>query len=361
MTIGARARADLGATPRAETLAETKSYLLERAIHSGSTSTMLAHRALVRGIDFAPDRQQRLSLRHGGRRVWFNGARSNINGVLAKRCTLFKDVTSRLLRTYGVSAPENMVFHADESDLAWAWAERRLPVAVKPNSGDGGRQIHLEIRDYADFFAAFDDVAASDGDVLVERFVSGVEHRVLMVFGEVAAAARRAPAHVLGDGVSTVSTLVEAKNRARREADNPAHWEIPLDELSTRTLAHHGWDWSSVPEDGAQVMLRTNSNVHSGGDGIDATDELTAAERDLAERAIRSIPGLKLAGLDLLLPRHADGSPASGDPVVLEVNASPMMIGHHYPWSGSPRDVTGMLLDAMFPDKALDRTARETS
>ncbi|WP_261623855.1 hypothetical protein [Nesterenkonia marinintestina] len=354
MTIGAQARADLGATPRAETLAETKSYLLERAIHSGSTSTMLAHRALVRGIDFAPDRQQRLSVRHQGRRVWFNGARSNLNGVLAKRCTLFKDVTSRLLRTYGVDAPENMVFRADEPDLAWSWAQRRLPVVVKPNSGDGGRQIHLDIRDADEFSEAFRDVAASDGDALVERFIRGVEHRVLMIFGQVAAAARRAPAHVVGDGSSTVAALVEEKNRARREADNPAHWEIPVDELTTRTLAQHGWEWSTVPDDGRHVPLRANSNVHSGGDGIDATDELTSAEIGLAERTVRSIPGLRLAGLDLLLPRNPDGSPGPGEPMVLEINASPMMIGHHYPWVGSPRDVTGMLLDAMFPEKALD-------
>ncbi|HLS15490.1 MAG TPA: hypothetical protein VK095_13350 [Beutenbergiaceae bacterium] len=326
-------------------LRSTRKYLKRRGIHQGLVCTLIADRALARSIEIAPDDQQRLSMRVGNRRVWFNGARSNLNSALARRCVLHKDVTSRLLRSYGLSAPDNIAFAPGQAEAAWAWAEQVAPVVVKPTDGGLGNLVHLNITDAGEFQRAFDAVARAGESVLVERFVDGVEHRVMVVYGKVVAAARRDPANIVGDGRSSVIESIRAKNKLRVRSKNPVHWELPIDEDGLRELTRQGLNWDSVPADGQRVWLRSNSNVHSGGDGVDVTDELTPEEIRLAERVTRAIPGLKLVGLDMLLPRGGKGS----EPFILEVNGSPMITGHHYPWVGQPRDVAGMLIDAMFP------------
>lgn len=344
-------RESTGAKPRS--LRAARRYLKERGIHTGLTNSLLADRAMARGLELQPDAQQRLTIRVRGKVLWFNGAKSNLNGLLARRCALHKDIASRLLRSAGLNAPESAVFAPGQADRAWAWAQSIAPVVVKPNAGGSGELVHLDLTDAAQFTEAFDAVARAGEQVLVEQFVRGVEHRVLMVYGKVAAAARRVPANVVGDGRSPIRALVKAKNRARVRSRNPTHFELVVDEITTQQLAAQQLTLDSVPVEGSQVWLRSNSNVHSGGDGVDATDELRPEEITLAERAIRAIPGLRLAGLDLLLPRDGVGTEAC----VLEVNSSPMISGHHFPWVGQERDVAGMLLDAMLPahDGAADR------
>lgn len=335
-----------------KSLRAARRHLRKRGIHIGLTNSLLADRALARGIEMQPDAQKRLVLKVGNRSYWFNGAKSNLNGRLARRCALHKDVTSRLLRAAGVNTPENAVFGPGEVERAWAWAASILPVVIKPNSGESGRWVHLDVDDFDEFRDAFQTVGRHTGDVLVEQFIRGEEHRVLMVYGKVAAAARRLPANVIGDGRRSVEALITAKNAARVRSRNPTHFELPIDEITRRELAAQGLRLDSVPGDGQFVRIRSNSNVHTGGDGVDATDELSPQEIALCEQAIRAIPGLRLAGLDMLLPRNGQGEA----PYVLEINSSPMISGHHFPWTGQERDVAGMILNALFPDTAREPT-----
>ncbi|MDZ5079152.1 hypothetical protein [Nesterenkonia sp. HG001] len=332
-------------------LTSTRKHLKSLGIAHGLTNALIAQEALARDIEIAPDEKSRLTMRWKGRRIWFDAARSNINNSLARRCTLHKDVASRLLRTYNVPAPHNAVFSARDVELAWQWAEPRLPVVIKPSDGGEGELVHLDLRDSAAFREAFSAVGAAAEGVLVEEFVPGVEHRVLLVHGKVVAATRRIPAHVDGDGENTVTDLVAHKNIARAVLENPVHWDVPLDDISRSVMAEQGFTESMVPAEGQRVWIRRNSNIHSGGDAMDATDDLTAEEVDMAEKVVRAIPGLRLVGLDMLLPRDGEGDA----PRVLEVNSSPMLSGHHFPWIGKPRDAAGALLSGMYPDSAARR------
>lgn len=327
-------------------LRSARRHLRRRGIHIGLTNSLLADRALARGIDLQPDAQKRLTMRVGNRSYWFNGSKSNLNGILAKRCARHKDVTSRLLRSAGVCTPENVVFRPGEADRAWAWAADIRPMVVKPNTGESGKWVHLDISEADEFREAFQTVSQHTDEVLVEQFVPGEEHRVLMVYGKVAAAARRLPAHVIGDGIRSVQALIAAKNTARVRSKNPTHFELPIDQVTRRELASQGLSLESVPDEDRFVPIRSNSNVHTGGDGVDATDELRPEEIELCEAAVRAIPGLRLAGLDMLLPRGGVGA----EPVVLEINSNPMISGHHFPWFGRERDAAGMILDALFPE-----------
>lgn len=326
-------------------LTEIESYLERRNIKTGLTSVLLAHRALHRGIEVYPDEKRRLTMDVKNTPIWFDGARSNINGLLARRCTRFKDVTSKLLSNFGIPTTTNLAFAAQDVEAAWVWADAHLPVVVKPPNDGMGASVHVGITDRSTFMSAFADVATSSPTVLVEEFVEGIEHRVTLVYGKVAAAARRIPAHVVGDGVSSIRKLIDAKNLERVESANPVHFQIPIDPIVVRHLAEQGFTEETVPPQDHHVWLRANSNVHSGGDGVDATDELRPEEIKIAEQVAQAIPGLRLAGLDLLLPRDGNGTTAR----VLEVNGTPMITGHHYPWYGQSRDVAGFLVDSMFP------------
>ena len=328
-------------------LSETEKYLTRKNIKAGLTSTLIADRALARGIDVFPDAQRRLTLKVGSKYVWFDGSLSNINSLLARRCVRYKDVTSRLLQNYGINAATNTAFSRDQLRQAWAWAETQTPVVVKPPNDGMGDSVHIGIVDFAEFERAFTAVAAVSESVLVERLIEGVEHRVLLIHGKVAAAARRIPANVIGDGHSTIAELVDEKNRLRTESANPVHFQIPIDGTVVRKLATQGHELASVPDRDARIWLRSNSNVHSGGDGVDATDELRPEEIEMAEKTAQAIPGLRISGLDLLLPREGQGT----TPHVLEINGTPMITGHHYPWFGKSRDVAGVLVDAMFDNQ----------
>ncbi|WP_120006364.1 ATP-grasp domain-containing protein [Nesterenkonia muleiensis] len=332
-------------------LSDTYEYLIKHDIKGGLTSTLIANRAMVKGIRVTPDSKRRLSMQVGKSRIWFDGARSNLNNLLARRCTRYKDVTSRLLQNHGVKTPDNAAFFSDQIHEAWAWASYQLPVVVKPPNEGMGSSVHVGLSEFAEFERAFTAVASLSERVLVERFVPGVEHRVLLIYGQVAAAARRVPANVIGDGTSTIADLVEQKNQLRTESQNPVHYHIPIDEVVVQELKKRRLTLESVPGHGQQVWLRPNSNVHSGGDGVDATDELSPEEIAMAQKVATAIPGLRLAGVDMLLPRDGHGV----EPYVLEVNSSPMITGHHYPWVGQSRDAAGMLVDAMFPKSSASK------
>ncbi len=247
-------------------LSETRKHLEQLNIISGPTSTLIAHRAIQRGIRLYSDDYGRLTLQRGKRRVWFDGAQSNINKVLAQRCVRYKDVTARLLRSHKVNAPENVVFGADEVRAAWDWAAYDLPVVMKPPNGGKGDLVHVGVADWEHFEEAFAVVAEAAGEVLVERFVDGVEHRVLLIYGKVAAAQRRVPAHVIGNGRSSVRKLIRKKNRLRTKSNNSIYVDaqIPIDDVVVRELSSVGMTLDSVPARGQRVWLRSNSNVSSG-------------------------------------------------------------------------------------------------
>lgn len=323
---------------------ETEKYLRKRNIRVRLSHLLLAERAAARGIEVFPDAQRRLTFKVGQRYVWFDGALTNINQLLARRCVRYKDITSRLLQNAGIPTASNVVFTPDQLEAAWAWAQPQAPVVVKPPNEGMGDSVHVKISSYEHFHWAFTAVAQSAGSVLVERFIPGVEHRVMLVYGKVVAAAKRIPAHVIGDGRSTVSELIDAKNRLRSQVQNPVHYEIPVDDVVLQHLDQHDMSLDSIAESGTQVWLRPNSNVHSGGDGVDATDQLRPEEIAVAERTAEAIPGLRLAGIDMLLPREGQGT----GPHILEINGSPQISGHHFPWYGQSRDVAGALLDAMY-------------
>lgn len=309
---------------------------------SWSNRTMVAE-ALSRGVEIERSlggRQIKFS-HDGTEHSWRNGT-TTLNSQLAKTIGRFKDLQSRIFLNHGIQAPENATFSPDEAERAWRWAEPLGRLVVKPKNGTHGNSVHVGIDTRSAFGKAFEQVASNRGHVLVEQFHVGVEHRCLVVDGKLVAATRRRPASVKGDGVSTIDELVAKKNSYRGKI----HKRIQLGEEERQHLARRGASFESVPEKSDRIHLLGTSNIHTGGDAIDATHRIRRHEKAIIEKAVSVISGMRLVGLDVLLPRR----PGDSELTIIEINPAPMISMHHFPWVGKPRNVSGAIMEAMFPE-----------
>ncbi|AEV87402.1 cyanophycin synthetase [Actinoplanes sp. SE50/110] len=226
--------------------------------------------------------------------------------------------------------------------------ELGAPVVVKPRQGRQGRHVVLGLGTREAVERAFGEAG---GDVVVERQLAGRDYRVLMVAGEVAAAAERIAAHVVGDGTTTLAGLVERTNADPRRG--PGHsrvlTRIALDEVALR-VAGIGPD--DVPAEGETVWLRECANLSTGGTSRDVTDQVHPDVTRLCQRVV-ALVGLDIAGIDLRLPDIGAPLPPAGETEpaggVIEVNAVPGLRMHLAPVRGRSRDVGDAIVRAMFP------------
>ena len=308
------------------------------------SNRMLVKEAFKRGVEFEILPKKRFRMTYGKKSYLVRAGKiSNAyNTKLAAKVTKFKDVTNRLLRNGGFPAPENFVFSKDELERAWNWAQNILPVVLKPNDGIMGKDVFVKIDNYLEFKECFNKITEHRDKVLVEEFVEGDEYRFTYVNGEIVGIANRVPANVIGDGKKTIKELVIEKNREREIRKNPIHKKLVLDEESERVLKRQGYTCNSVPKKMERVYLRNNSNVSTGGDAIDVTDMIDDSVKEQVRLALKSIPGLKVCGADVLI---------NGDSFyIIEINSHPMLNMHHFPWEGKERNVIGKVIDAMFPE-----------
>lgn len=300
-------------------------------------------------VEIATDRGYNFSKMENGKYCLFNDMKSytfkrficsSYNSKLAKRCTDQKEVTSRLLRSKGYYSPENAVFNKGDLERAWKWAEPILPVVVKPSNSTIGRSVFVNICDYNEFKYCYNKVSEKYDSILIEKFESGEEFRFTFIKNRIVAVANRKPASIKGDGESTIEHLIAEKNSERERRKNRIHKKLKIDDEAMRLLDKVGFTLKSIPQKDEIVYLKKNSNVSTGGDAFDVTDEISQDIKDYVAKAMKMIDGLMVAGVDVIL---------NGDKVtILEINADPMLSMHHFPWEGQPRDVVGILLDEMF-------------
>ena len=289
-----------------------------------------------------------VQLGHGSaqRRIWT--AETDLTSAIAENISRDKDLTKSLLKSCGVPVPEGEIVGTAEA--AWAAAQDiGLPVVIKPTDGNHGRGVSLDLSTQVDVENAFKLADQHGSEVLVERFVPGNEHRLLVVGGEVVAAARGDSAWVTGDGTHTVVQLIDSQinNDPRRGTteDCPLnHIKVEDDEVVQLDLQRQGLSPQAVPVLGRRVLIQRNGNV-----AIDCSDEVhpdVAYQVALAARVV----GLDIAGVDVVAqdigqPLHAQGG------AVVEVNAGPGLLMHLKPAEGLPRPVGKAIVDHLFaPD-----------
>lgn len=276
---------------------------------------------------------------------------SSVNPSLSKKVCDSKEITSRLLRSKGFNAPENAVFNKVDLERAWQWAQHILPVVLKPYNGKMGELVFVNIDNYRDFRDCYIKIVDSHDEVLVEQFVQGEEYRFTYINNEIVAVAKRVPANVVGDGTSTIEQLIKMKNIKKK--NNPIHKSITFDQETNRVLGTQGYSLQSIPENGKIVFLRNNSNVSTGGDAIDVTDEINDEIKDYVRKAIRTINGLIICGADILIDKD-------NNITILELNPRPMLAMHVYPWQGQTRNVVEKFVDALFPNTKKDKDIEQS-
>jgi cyanophycin synthetase len=259
-----------------------------------------------------------------------------------------KPLTNSILRTVGISVPEGRTVKS--ADEAWEVAQDLgLPVILKPEAGNQGKGVMVNLRSEAEVRAAYEVASQYRGDVLVERHIEGADYRLLVVDGKMVAAARRDPAQVVGDGKRTIAQLVEVANKdpRRRPGHSSSLTRIRLDDAANVVLSQQGLTVESVPAAGQVVKLRQNCNLSTGGTAADVTDEVHPSNAHLAELAAQML-NLDIAGIDMLCKDIRRPLSEQGGAIV-EVNAAPGLRMHLQPTQGLPRDVGGPIIDMLYP------------
>jgi cyanophycin synthetase len=262
-----------------------------------------------------------------------------------------KPLTNRMLSAVGVPVPEGRTVRSE--DDAWDAAQRiGLPVVVKPENGNQGKGVSVNLDQEEDVRQAFSIASKYSRDVLVETYIRGHDYRVLVVNGKMVAAARRDPAHVVGDGQHTVRELIDIVNQdpRRRPGHSSSMTRIELDEAALLVLSQQHMTPESVPDPEQTVRLRTNSNLSTGGMATDVTDDIHPQNARMAELAAQ-ILDLDVAGIDMLCE---DITRPLGEQngAIVEVNAAPGLRMHLNPASGQPRDVGTPIVEMLYPNNA---------
>jgi cyanophycin synthetase len=322
---------------------------LDEDVRLGPSTGCIVDAAVARGIPFRRLTQgSMVQFGWGAKQRRIQAAEVDTTSAIAESIAQDKDLTKQLLHAAGVPVPLGRP--ADSPDEAWAVAQEiGLPVVVKPQDGNQGKGVTVNITDRDAFNAAY-ETAERYGTVMVEKFLPGHDYRLLVVGNKLVAAARRDPPLVVGDGVHTVRQLVDQVNADPRRGEGHATslTKIRFDDIAIGRLHAQGLEPNSIPEKGRRVILRNNANLSTGGTATDVTDDVHPEVAARAVAAARMV-GLDICGVDVVcesvlrpLEEQSGG--------IVEVNAAPGLRMHLNPSFGKGRDVGQAVIDLMFPN-----------
>ncbi|MFY3386828.1 cyanophycin synthetase [Paracidovorax sp. MALMAid1276] len=313
----------------------------------GPSTGSIVEAAVARGIPYRRlTRGSLVQFGWGSRQRRIQAAEVDSTSAVAESIGQDKDLTKRLLHAAGVPVPLGKPVET----VAEAWnvaLQVGLPVVVKPQDGNQGKGVTVNITDRPQLEEAYRN-AAEYGTVMVERFLPGHDFRLLVVGDQLVAAARREPPQVLGDGQHTVRELVELVNLDPRRGEGHATslTKIRLDDIAIARLAVQELTPDAVPAKGQRVILRNNANLSTGGTATDVTDDV---HPEVAARAVAAaqMVGLHICGVDMVAETVLRPLEEQGGGFV-EVNAAPGLRMHLAPSYGKPRNVGQAMVDKLY-------------
>jgi cyanophycin synthetase len=343
-------RSALDDTPFDLKLALAKLRELDEDIRLGPSTGSIVHAAVTRGIPYRRLTEGSLvQFGWGSRQRRIQAAETGNSSAIAESIAQDKELTKKLLRAAGVPVPQGRVV-SDAEDAWKAACEIGEPVVVKPRDGNQGKGVAVNIKTREDVMTAFAAAQAIRSEVIVERYLSGHDYRLLVVGDHLVAAARREPPAVIGDGVQNIQQLVEQVNRDPLRGDGHATplTKVRLDDIALKVLSKQGYTAESVPAKGARVILRNNANLSTGGIATDVTGDV---HPQMAARAVEAaqMVGLDICGVDIVCETVIKPLEAQGGGIV-EVNAAPGLRMHLRPSFGQGRPVGEAIISSMFAD-----------
>ncbi len=290
-----------------------------------------------------------IQLGHGARQQRFQATVTWKTGIIGHGIADDKDWTKQILGDAGIPVPQGRICYNFEEAQAAAEA-LGYPVVTKPLVGNHGRGVTTNITNRTELREGYDAAFNRHETVVVETYIKGEDHRLLVIDGKLVAAARRRPAHVVGDGASTLGQLIDRENEDPRRGVGHENLltQIKIDPQTERLVEQAGLTFDSVIPSGEMVVLKSTANISTGGTATDLTDDVHPEVRYAAER-IGRLMGLDIIGIDLLaetLTKPLEEQSAG----VVEVNAGPGFRMHMSPTHGRPRAVGEAVVDMLFPE-----------
>lgn len=315
----------------------------------GPSTGAIVEAAIERGIPYRRMNTDSLVfLGQGSKQRRIQAAETDRTSAIAEAIAQDKQMTRTLLRAVGAPTANGRPVR-DAQDAWTAATEIGLPVVVKPLDGNQGRGVATNLMTAEQVATAYAAARLESETILVEKFVPGHDYRVLVVGDRVVAAARREPAQVQGDGVHTISQLIDQVNTDPRRADHHANVlsKIKLDAVGLAVIADQGYTPESVPSAGSTVLIRRNANLSTGGTAIDVTERVHPAVAAAAIDAAK-IVGLDIAGIDIVAQDISRPLNEQGG-IIVEVNAAPGLRMHLQPSVGVSRPVGEAIVDLLYP------------
>lgn len=260
-----------------------------------------------------------------------------------------KAVTKKILEENGIRVPKGEGYSAKEIAMEDYFLFKDRAIVIKPKSTNFGLGITIlkENHDPSLYERAVEIAFKYEDSILIEEFIAGKEFRFFVINDEIAGILHRVPANVKGDGKQTIRELVSEKNKdpLRGKGYHTPLERIELEEAEQIFLTAHGQDFETIPKANETVFLRENSNISTGGDSIDFTDEIPESYKNIAIRAAQVL-GVKITGLDMIILNYKEEA-SENNYAILEMNFNPAIHIHCYPYKGRPRMLNKRILDLL--------------
>jgi cyanophycin synthetase len=321
---------------------------LDEDVRLGPSTGCIVDAAVKRGIPYSRMTEgSMVRFGWGSKQRRIQAAEIDSTSAISEAIGQDKQLTKKLLAAAGVPVPAGRAV-SDAEDAWKAACEIGLPVVVKPLDGNQGKGVTVNITAKEQLFKAYSVATQFRDSILVERYMPGNDFRLLVVGDRLVAAARRDPPKVVGDGVHTISQLVDQVNLdPRRGAGHSTSLtKIRVDDIARGCLATQGFDVNSIPAKGQRVNLRNNANLSTGGSATDVTDDV---HPEVAARAVDAahMVGLDICGVDVVSESILRPLEEQGGGVV-EVNAAPGLRMHLAPSFGKGRPVGEAIISMLF-------------
>jgi cyanophycin synthetase len=316
----------------------------------GPTTQAMVDAALLKDIPFTRlDNTSLVMLGHGCNQRMIRAAVASSTSAIAVELAQDKNTTKNILQKGRIPVPEGAVVRNIE-DLHSAINQFGFPLVVKPLDGNHGRGITTNIRFIEEAIKAFKLAQKVSAAVIVERYITGADYRFLVINFKLVAVAKRTPACITGDGVSTIQQLIDETNKDPRRGvgHEKVLTAITIDTGTLAILTDAGLKPGSVLPAGKLLLLKDTANLSSGGTADDVTDDVHPHNRFMAERIAR-LMDLDICGIDIITD-DVTVPISNSNGAVLEVNAGPGLRMHLAPSSGMPRNVAAPIVDMLYPD-----------
>jgi len=322
---------------------------IREATRLGPSTGSIVEEAIARDIPWIRlNNQSLVQLGYGKNQVRFRATMTEKTSSIAVDIASNKDETKRLLQEQAIPVAKGITISSLEG-VDEAIRKVGFPLVFKPLDGNHGRGISINIRTREDAIAGYEFAARISRKVIVERFITGYDFRVLVIDNKMVAAALRDPAHVIGDGELTIQQLIDKENTDPRRGYGHENvlTLIDIDRDTLDLLEKKRYTLGTVPEKGEKVFVKSTANLSTGGTSIDVTDHVHPQNVFICER-ISKIIGLDICGIDIMAENLSEPLTETGG-VILEVNAAPGFRMHIAPSEGLPRNVAGHVIDMLYP------------